>query len=63
VHVPVVEDDEVITATASLELAKHQLGELRVFSPTALEAWYSLHRIGKPEHYFEFVEAVRKRAA
>ncbi len=62
---PVVEDDGVITApaTASLELARHLLGKLQVFSPAALEAWYALHRTGKPEHYFTFVEAVKKQAA
>jgi putative intracellular protease/amidase len=62
---PVVEDDGVITApaTASLELAKHLLEKLQVFSPPALEAWYALHRTGKPEHYFAFVEAVKKQAA
>jgi len=62
---PVVEDDGVITApaTASLELAKHLLQKLQVFSPPALDAWYSLYRTGKPEHYFAFVEAVKKQAA
>jgi putative intracellular protease/amidase len=62
---PVVEDDGVITApaTASLELAKHLLQKLQVFSPPALEAWYALYRTGKPEHYFAFVEAVKKQAA
>jgi putative intracellular protease/amidase len=65
VNQPVVEDDGVITApaTASLELAKHLLEKLQVFSPAALEAWYALHRTGKPEHYFAFVEAVKKQAA
>jgi putative intracellular protease/amidase len=65
VNQPVVEDDGVITApaTASLELAKHLLEKLQVFSPPALEAWYALHRTGKPEHYFAFVEAVKKQAA
>jgi len=62
---PVVEDDGVITApaTASLELAKHVLEKLRVFSPAALAAWYALHRTGQPEHYFAFVEAVKNQAA
>jgi putative intracellular protease/amidase len=62
---PVVEDDGVITApaTASLELAKHLLEKLQVFSPAALEAWYALHRTGQPEHYFVFIEAVKKQAA
>jgi putative intracellular protease/amidase len=62
---PVVEDDGVITApaTASLELAKHLLEKLRVFSTPALEAWYALYRTGQPEHYFAFVEAVKKQAA
>lgn len=64
VNEPVVEDDGVITApaTASLELARHLLGKLQVFSPAALEAWYALYRTGKPEHYFTFVEAVKKQA-
>jgi putative intracellular protease/amidase len=62
---PVVEDDGVITApaTASLELAKHLLEKLKVFSAAALEAWYALHRTGKPEHYFAFIEALKKQAA
>jgi len=65
VNQPVVEDDNVITApaTASLEFAKHILGKLQVFSPPALEAWYALYRTGQPEHYFAFVEAVKKQAA
>lgn len=60
VNQPVVEDEGVITApaTASLELAKHLLRKLHVFSEPALEAWYALYRTGKPEHYFAFVEAL-----
>jgi putative intracellular protease/amidase len=62
---PVVEDQGIITApaTASLELAKHVLEKLRVFSRAALEAWYALHRTGQPEHYFAFIEAVKIEAA
>lgn len=62
---PVVEDDGVITApaTASLAFAKHLLEKLEVFSPAALEAWHALHRTGKPEYYFAFVEAVKQQAA
>ena len=62
---PVVEDDGVITApaTAALEFAKHLLEKLRVFSGAALDAWYALFRTGKPEHYFAFVEALKKQAA
>lgn len=62
---PVVEDDGVITApaTASLELARHLLQKLQVFSAPALEAWYALYRTGNPQHYFAFVEAVKKPAA
>jgi len=65
VNEPVVEDDGVITApaTASLELAKHLLGKLEVYSKSALEAWYALYRTGKPEHYFAFVEALKQQAA
>ena len=65
VNQPVVEDDGVITApaTASLEFAKHLLEKLQVFSGPALDAWYALYRTGKPEHFFAFVEAVKKQAA
>jgi len=65
VTAPVVEDDGVITApaTASLEFAKHLLEKLRVYSAAALEAWYALFRTGKPEHYFAFVEALKKPSA
>lgn len=62
---PVVEDDGVITAaaTASLEFAKHLLEKLQVFSGPALAAWYALYRTGQPEHFFAFVEAVKRQAA
>ena len=62
---PVVEDDGVITApaTASLEFARHLLEKLQVFSPAALESWYALYRTGNPQHFFEFVEALKKHAA
>lgn len=62
---PVVEDDGLITAgaTASLELARHLLQKLKVFSPPALDAWYDLFRTGKPEHYTAFIEALTHRAA
>ena len=65
VNQPVVEDDGVITApaTASLEFATHLLEKLQVFSRPALDAWYALYRTGRPEHYFAFVEAVKKQAA
>jgi putative intracellular protease/amidase len=62
---PVVEADGVITApaTASLEFAKHLLEKLQVFSGPALDAWYALYRTGKPEHYFAFMEALKRQAA
>jgi len=62
---PVVEDDGVITApaTAALEFARHLLEKLRVYSGPALDAWYALFRTGKPEHYFAFVEALKKQSA
>jgi len=65
VSAPVVEDDGIITApgTASLDFARQILAKLRVFSVAALDAWYGLYRTGKPEHYFAFVEAVKKQAA
>lgn len=65
VHEPVVEDDGVITApaTASLEFAKHLLEKLQVYSKPALDAWYALYRTGRPDHYFAFVEALKRQAA
>jgi len=62
---PVVEDDGVITApaTASLEFAKHLLEKLGVFSGAALDAWYALFHTGNPDHYFTFVEALKRQAA
>lgn len=64
VNESVVEDRGVITApaTASLEFARHLLEKLRVYAPPALEAWYALFRTGKPEHYFAFVDALKKQA-
>ncbi len=60
VHEPAVEDGGIITAsvTASLEFAKLILGRLGVFSPKTLEAWFNLYKTGRPEYYFEFMEAL-----
>jgi putative intracellular protease/amidase len=65
VSAPVVEDDGVITApaTASLDFATHLLAKLEVFSEAALDSWYALYSTGKPEHYFAFVEALKKQVA
>jgi len=65
VHAPVVEDRGIITApgTAPLDFAREILAKMQVFSAAALDAWYALYRTGKPEHYFAFVEAVKKQAA
>jgi len=62
---PVVEDGGVITApaTASLQFARHLLEKLQVFSRPALDAWYSLFSTGRPEHYFAFVDALKKQSA
>lgn len=49
-------------ASASLEFAKHLLEKLQVYSRPALDAWYGLFRTGRPEHYFAFVEALKKAA-
>lgn len=65
VNAPVVEDGGVITApaTASLDFARHILAKLQVFSAAALDAWYALYSTGKSEHYFAFVEALKRQAA
>lgn len=65
VNETVVEDGGVITApaTAALEFAKHLLDKLHVYPAAALDAWYALFRTGKPEHYFAFVEALKKPSA
>lgn len=50
----------LITAsgTAPLEFTYHMLRALDVFTPDALEAWYSLYRTGKPEYFYALMEQV-----
>lgn len=65
VNEPAVEDKGIITAsvTASLEFARLILGRLGVFSPKALEARFNLYKTGRPEYYFEFMEALSHEGA
>lgn len=57
---PAVTDRNLVTAPghAPLEFTCHMLRALNVFSPPALEAWYSLYRTGKPEYYYALVTSL-----
>lgn len=50
---PAVRDGGLITAggMAPLEFARAVFEELAVYEPEALEAWFQLHKTGKPEYF------------
>ncbi len=52
-------DGNLITASgvAPLEFARKILKKLNVYTPAVLEAWYHLHKTGKPAYFFALVEA------
>lgn len=54
-NVPAVTDEGVITASglAPLEFAREILKTLDVYTPSALEAWYSLFKFGSATRYQE----------
>ncbi len=54
--IPAVTDESVITASslAPLEFAREIFKTLDLYSPSALEAWYSLYKFGNANHYQEF---------
>jgi putative intracellular protease/amidase len=60
VQEPAVEDDGIITASASsaLEFARLILARLQAFPPKALEAWYGLFKSGDAACYAAFMEAL-----
>lgn len=57
---PAVTDGNLVTAPGHtpLEFTCHLLRALDVFSPSTLDAWYSLYRTGKPEYYYALVRSV-----
>lgn len=57
---PAVTDDTLITApgTAPIEFALHIFRRLNLYTPAVLDAWYGLHKTGKPEYYAALMQAV-----
>ena len=57
---PAVTDDTLITApgTAPIEFAQHIFRRLNLYPPAVLDAWYGLHKTGKPEYFAALMEAV-----
>lgn len=58
--VPAVTDDKLITApgTAPIEFALHIFRRLNLYTPPVLDAWYGLHKTGKPEYFAALMQAV-----
>jgi len=56
-----VTDGNLITASgvAPLEFSAHVLRALDVFSPEALDAWYSLNKTHEPEHFYGLMNAIQ----
>ncbi len=57
---PTVTDDTLITApgTAPIEFAQHIFRRLNLYAPAVLDAWYGLHKTGKPEYFAALMAAV-----
>ena len=57
---PAVTDRDLITASgaAPLEFARLILQRLGVFSEKTLEAWYKLHTLKEPQHFFALVQSL-----
>ncbi|WP_417070497.1 type 1 glutamine amidotransferase family protein [Niveibacterium terrae] len=56
---PAVTDDKLITApgTAAIDFARHIFQQLNLYSPAILDAWYGLHKTGKPEYFTALIQA------
>lgn len=57
---PAVTDDTLITApgAAAIEFALHIFRRLNLFTPAVLDAWYGLHKTGKPEYFAALMQAM-----
>ena len=57
--VPAVTDGDLITApgTAPIDFARHIFARLGLYSPEVLDAWYGLHKTGKPEYFAALMRA------
>ena len=56
---PAVTDEGLITASglAPLEFAREIFKTLKLYSPAALEAWYSLYKFGNAASYYDLMQA------
>ena len=56
---PAVTDGDVITApgTAPIDFARHIFARLGLYPPAVLDAWYGLHKTGKPEYFAALMRA------
>jgi len=57
---PVITDGKLITASgvAPVEFAREVLGELGVFSPRTLEAWYQLYVTHEAQYFYALMESL-----
>ena len=56
---PAVTDGDLITApgTAPIDFAYHIFQRLGLYPPAVLDAWYGLHKTGKPEYFAALMRA------
>ena len=56
---PAVTDGDLITApgTAAIDFARHIFQRLELYPPAVLDAWYGLHKTGKPEYFAALMRA------
>lgn len=56
---PAVTDGDLITApgTAAIDFARHIFQRLSLYTPAVLDAWYGLHKTGKPEYFSALMQA------
>jgi putative intracellular protease/amidase len=56
---PAVTDGNLITApgTAAIDFALHIFRRLNIYTPPILDAWYGLHKTGKPEYFAALMQA------
>ena len=56
---PAVTDGDLITApgTAAIDFARHIFLRLNLYTPALLDAWYGLHKTGKPEYFSALMQA------
>ena len=56
---PAVTDGDLITApgNAAIDFARHIFQRLGLYTPAVLDAWYGLHKTGRPEYFATLMQA------